>query len=576
MKHFRLLFLFVSRFLILSANSFAHSTQQDTSVVARYAGEYSVTAGELNKYVVDWLYNKRYRNREDIYRNALRDMLVNQFKRMDFFERGLDTNTGLIKSISRIINEELVAEYFKSQYLGKYTSEEAAKNVYGMMDRKIVYRQIELVKDKDITREQLDSLEQKALEIKSEIENGRDFSELVKKYSANNNGVMPPVDWKQALLDPVANIVFKLNKGDIRILNAPTAIKIVEVVDILPVRVKPFESVKHEIKTYLKNIFYTPAYEEFENDMKKTIDESKLSWNNAALEQIVKWSKIQDFYKDKYSQLISEEINKGNNKIILTYDGGKVDYKKLIYLLDNILILKDGENITTEALKDFLTEALRTEIIVKKAEALNLKKNIFNAFTDDIALKNQLVRLYNLAVIESKIPPATEDAIYSFYLEHKNDLYYQLEKRNIFVMVFPTKEEADSAYGKIKSGVPFEKVKGRYLVKTYIKDRNGEIKSFGKDEKPVFGNIAFALNESEVAEPIEFEDYDNKSYAVIKCFKISPEKQLSFEEAKDSVIEDYKNYHREKIKIEIEEYLIKKYKPVINEETLKKLIEGVS
>ncbi|MGK9367807.1 peptidylprolyl isomerase [Melioribacter sp. Ez-97] len=574
MKRFRLLFLIAASLFTLSSYFFAQTPQKEASIVAMYADKYSVTVDDLNKYVVDWLYNKKYRNREDIYRNALHDMLVNQFKRMDFFDRELDKNNELIKSVSRIINEELIVEYFKSLYLDKYTTEETVKNVYGMMDRKIVYKQIELTKNQNITNEQLDSLEQRALEIKSEIEKGRDIDELIIKYSSNNNGIMPPVDWKQALLDPVANVVFKLNKGDLRILNTPSSIKIIEVTDILPVDVPPFDSVRHEIVTYLKNIFYTPAYEEFENDKKKLIDETKLSWDDAALEQLLTWSKMPDFYKGKYSQIISEEINKGNNKIILTYNGGNVDYKKLLSLLDNILILKDSENISVETLKEFLLEALRTEMIVEKAEALNLKKNIFNPFTDDIVLKNHLVRTYNTAVIESKIPSAAEEDLYDFYLKHKNDLYYQLEKRNIFVMVFPTKEEADSAYRKIENGVPFEKVKSRYLVKTYIKDRSGEIKSLRKDEKPVFGKVAFALNESQVAKPVEFEENNKKSYALIKCYKIRPEKQLSFEEAKDKVVEDFKNYHRERIEKEIEEYLMNKYKPVIYEEALRKLIDG--
>jgi parvulin-like peptidyl-prolyl isomerase len=126
---------------------------------------------------------------------------------------------------------------------------------------------------------------------------------------------------------------------------------------------------------------------------------------------------------------------------------------------------------------------------------------------------------------------------------------------------------------KINDGTPFEKVTGNYLVKTYIKERNGEIKSFLNDEKPTFGKVGFEMKESEVSGPIEFEDENNQvKYAVIKCYHIRPEKQLTFDDVKNSITEDFKNYHRKKIEKEIEESLRSKYQPVIYEEVLAKII----
>ena len=138
--------------------------------------------------------------------------------------------------------------------------------------------------------------------------------------------------------------------------------------------------------------------------------------------------------------------------------------------------------------------------------------------------------------------------LHQFFKENENTLYYQLEKRNIFVMVFPNKEDAEKASAKINNGTPFEKVTGSYLVRTYIKERNGEIKSYLSDEKPTFGKIAFKMKESEVSDPIQFEnDNQQTEYAIIKCYQIRPEKQLTFNDVKNSIAEDFKNYHRKKI-----------------------------
>ena len=181
--------------------------------------------------------------------------------------------------------------------------------------------------------------------------------------------------------------------------------------------------------------------------------------------------------------------------------------------------------------------------------------------------------MYNQAEIETKLPEATDEALHRFYKENENTLYYQLEKRNLFVMIFPTKVDAENASAKINTGTPFEKVTGVYLVKTYIKERNGDIKSFNNDEKPTFGKVGFELKESEVTGPVEFKDENNQSkYAVIKCYHIRPEKQLTYDDVKNSITEDFKNYHREKTEKEIEVQLRSKYNPVINEEVLAKVI----
>jgi len=551
----------------------------ESNVVATYDGNNKVTISELNKYVEDWLYFKKFSNRSDSYNNALNDLLVNQFKRMDFFDKGLDKDSSLVQHINRIINEELVTEYFETQYVDKYANEEFAKKIYGIMDKEVIYRSISLNIPENATPKQFDTLKEKALVIKSEIDNGKDFSSIVKEYSQYkisfiNNGYMPPVDWKQSISDPVGDIIFRLNKNDVRVLNSNDAIMIVKIADINKIHVEPFDSIKNKIILELKQGFANTTLDEYEIDKRKLVDVNSLNWNKNALKQIVQWSNNLNFYRSgQYKNTFKNALENGNNKIVLTYNRGTVDYKELLRLLDNILIIGRSNNVDEDYIKKYILEALRTELIVKKANSLDLKKNIFHPFTTNQALKNQIVYLYNQTEVEAKIPGTTDDALHRFFQKNENTLYYQLEKRNLFVMVFPTEMDAEKVSAKIKSEIPFEKVTGNYLVKTYIKERNGEIKSYLSDEKPTFDKVAFEMKESEVSGPIKFEDEnDQLKYAIIKCYHIRPEKQLIFSDVKNSITEDFKNYHRKKIEKEIEGRLKSKYHPVINEEVLVKII----
>lgn len=577
--------LLISILLFQNNKCLAGNFPDNNNIVAKYEydSNHTVTFKELDQYVRDWLYYKKFQERSDIYNNALNDMLTNQLKRIDFFEKGLDKNDKLMQRISRVISEEMISEYFETQYVGKYANEEYAKKVYGLMDKEVIYQLISLNKPENASQKQLDSLKEKALAIKSEIDNGKDFNTLVKEYSQDkiskvNNGNMPPVDWKRSISEPVGNVIFNLNKNDIRILDSDNALLIVKVTAVNEIQVAPFDSIKSDIISELKVGYLDASAEEYDKDRKELIDETSLEWNESALEQIAKWSNIPKFYEAEYKNTFNDAIKHGVNKTILTYNKGKLDYKEYLRLLDNVLIMgKSDTEIKKEDIKKFILEALRADIIVKKAESLNLKKNILNAFTTNPVLKSQLVYLYNQAEVEARIPEATDKALQKFYKENENTLYYQLEKRNLFVMVFPAKEDAEKASAKIKSGTPFEKATGAYLVKTYIKERNGEIKSFLKNEKPIFSKVGFEMKESEVSEPVEFLDENNiTKYAIIKCYNIRPEKQLTFEDVKNTITEDYKNYHRKIIENSIEEKLKNKYHPVINEDVLTKIISAGS
>lgn len=586
-----LILLFTLIFLFMN-NGCGTDKFPDSNVVAKYNTNHSITSNELKQYVKDWLYYLKFQNRSDMYNNALEDMLTNQMKRLDFFEKGLDKNEELIQSISRIINEELVSEYFETQYVGKYANEEYAKKIYGIMDKEVVYQLIELSKPENASQKQLDSLKEKAMAIKSEIDKSKDFSSLVKEYSQNeislmNNGYMPPVNWKQSLLDPAGEIIFRLNKNDVTVLNSDNSFMVVKIVDINKVPVEPFDSVKSKIISDIKNIFSGISLEEYEKEKKELIDENNLKWNETALKQIVQWSVIPDFYENNYKKTIKDAIESGDNKIILTYskgmsnglltedshNNGTLDYKELLRLLDNILIMKNSDNVKEKDIEKYILEALRTDFIVKKADSLDIKKNIFNAFTTNLTLRNQIVRLYNQAEVEAKIPETTDEALHRFFRENEDTLYYQLEKRNLFVMVFPARDDAEKAAAKINSGTPFEKITGSYLVKTYIKEKDGKIKSYLKGEEPIFDKVAFEMKESEVSGPIEFEDESHQiKYVLIKCYHIRPEKQLTFDDVKNSITEDYKAHYRKKIEKDLREKLKSKYHPVINEDALAKLI----
>lgn len=550
----------------------------DENVVAEYLDGKKITYEELNKYVNDWYKNRRFSTNTEKYKDALNTMLKNQLKRVDFFEKHLDTNKVLIQSINRSVNEELVALYFEKQYISKYTTDEFVRNVYNSMDKRVVYQEIILNRTKDATKSELAEIENKILEIKSEIEKGTDFNKLVQKYSEDmqsvqNNGYASPVAWMQSIYDPIGEIIFNLKKNDVHVLSTAADIRIIKVAEINKIELQPYEKMKDKVIDDIKQVYSEKLIEEFNTEKNALVDTKSLRWNEAAIKQLVIWSDIPNFYNNSYEDTLATAISNSDNKIILTYNNGQVDYKKYLKLLNNFLTLNIDRKINGEDIKNFIIDAVTTEALVKKADSLDLRKEVFNAYTENPVIKDRLVYLYNQAEIEQKIPPLTEENLYKFFKDNEESIFYQLEKRTIYAMLFDNQVEAKNVYEKINSGVEFEKVTGRYFVKSYIKERDGKLKTYLGIEQPIFAQKGFNMKLDEVSAPINFIDENEQTkYAVLKCKNIRAEKQLTYDEAKNIINEKFKNYYRVKIENEIEKKLTEKYHPKYYYDVLSKMI----
>ncbi len=568
--------------LAMTTNIFTNcgkQTELAQKTIAVIDDHYKISFADLHKYVYDEYFYRRYRDKSEAYQQALDEMVLDQLKCIDFFKRGLNNDPQLMQQLQRYINEELIVKYFESEYLGKYTSEEFARKTYDQMGKEVYYQQIILNKPENASDAQSDALKNQAVEIKTKAEQGVDFNELIKQYATNNapDVSVLTIDWKKSMVSPHNRVIFSLNKGDVRILDEYNAYYVVKITDVRPIKLKPFNKVKDELISQLQEGYYYTSLDEYDRDKEALINEDSIVWNEKALDQMVKWSRAPNFYKAIYRDTLQNAISNGRNLTILTYPEGQVDLKEYLRLLNEILILGDSREITKEKLKEFIIEALRSDQIVRKARDLGLEKEVFNPYTNNPALKYKIVELYDKAVIESQIPEPTEAALWEFYQANRDSLYYQLEKINLYAMIYSDKSEADQMWAKIQAGTPFNEASNRWFVKTFIKDRDGQIKSYLSKEPPYLGEAAFKLNEGEVDGVIEYTDPEKgRQYAVIKCEKRIPEKQLTYDEVRKSIADDFIKYHRKQISQEVTKYLYDNYEVNINEKLLAKAIKSLS
>jgi parvulin-like peptidyl-prolyl isomerase len=545
----------------------------DRDVIAEIENIYQITFPEVREYTVNNYLDQIHPDQIKAHKMALNQMIVNQLKLLDFFEKKLHENDQIMQSIRRIVNEEITIRYFETEILGKYVNEKTIADEYDQMKREVVYKQIVLQKPDVSDTEVLENLRRMVEKIASDIEGGEDFGTLALRYShdaesANKNGYMPPLIWNR-LRNPIQQLIFQLNAGDIRSFETRNAFYIVQVDRINPISVEPFEDIKDEITKTMRQRYFQQSLDEFEFEKSSSIDEQSLEWNNAGLAQIVEWSNQQNFYELHYADTLRRAIDEGRNFTIVSYRNGSLDLKEFHRLLDDISIPGGGGNLEVDHIKDFILEALRTDVIVKRAYKLDLEKDILHPYTTNAVLRNRIVRLYNEHIIDASIPEPTDASLRRFYEEQQDSLFYQLAVVNTFVLLYSDPDKANEQWQRIEEGSAFEDLASGWLVKSFVRDRNGNIDSHFSTEEPFLGEAAFELEIDEVRGPIEYYDPEKgMQYAIIKCAAHRPEKQLSYEEVEHRIEQEFRKYHRQKYEKLVREQLWNKYNVSINYDAL--------
>lgn len=545
----------------------------DNKIVARLDKDFLVTLKDLRQYIVDWKYDHRFRDKSDIYRNALKELIVNRLRVFDLFDRGLNENQDLMGKIRRIINYELMNAFFDKSFVEKYANEKTAVEAYKEMDKEIICSDITLPIPTHPTKENLDSLKAIALKIETGLGKNYDIDSLIKSCSLKSFKLNAErkVTWSESMIDPVVNVIFRLQKGFTRVIESVDGVHIVKVVDIKKIKLEPFDKMKDKIVSQLQKGYYEAYNNAYDNFRRGLIDNSSIKWNQSGLDQIVKWSSEDArFYAGAYKDTIQNAISNGNNFEILSYNNGKVDLKEYLRLLEEVVILNPNILLTPASVKDFILDAVYDNNVIMAAKKLGLEKKLINPYTQNPIIADRLLYVFNQAVIEGSIPKATPEALDRFYEDHKDPIFYQLKKVYIYARIYSDSAKAAADINEIRKGTPFEKVSNAWLVKMFIRERDGSLKAYRTSGGDYLAKAAFNLSLNESAGPVKYDDStEGKQFAVIKCFQIQPEKQLTYDDVKGNKIEEeFKNYYRQKITDEVDAGLKKKYKVEIFENVL--------
>lgn len=551
---------------------------READIVASVKGIGDISFNELQNHYRDYQFDLKYRdNPKQGYQEALQSLVLFKRKVADFKKEEMYENKKLMNPIQRYVNEEIRRLYFEEEYLGKYINEASITSYYQLMNKEITYQQLVLNKFHNQNSNSETNVKSRIDQILSEIKSGTDFDILVSRYSEditnNNNGLMPPINWRNGWLNSTNRAISSMNIGDIEVLESESMYYIIKISDIKIIDIPQLNDIRPTIIKNLREQYLDRALQEFAFMEDNIVDTKDFKWNEEAVKEITNWSKDDSFFLGRYKDTINEAINLSNNKTIISNNLEEIKYDDLLYFLNDILIPGIEKDISENDLKNYIVEAIRTDLIIKKAKDLGYDEKILTGNATD-ALEFQYQKIYTIENVDNKIPTANDTFLKEFYNEHKDSLLYQYALTSIYVKLFYEKSEALKMIENINAGESFEQAANRtYKVKSFIKNKEGKISSYYSKEEPILGNIAFEMEPNEIIGPINTYELGIQKFAVIKSSRKIEEKVPTFNEI-ENLEKLFEAYYREQLNQRVKDVLASKYPVITFDDIISKNIKN--
>ena len=555
-----------------------NSNGNKQSVVARVGENTGITFSELEKqYLKMFVFTKKQETKEADFKCALNELINNRLKVLEALALKMDQDSVVVKNLQYYLNYELYRRYLHDKVYSKFINETAVNEYYDNISKELVYRQIVISKTKkDQTREEALA---KIKTVFDKLKQGADFGEMAKKYSddvesADNGGLKKPLKWSEAS-DRLSKALFVMESGKTsNVIETVDNFIIFKIEQVNRIKAPPLEEIKANIEEKLVLQNASVLKHGIQQEINACIDSNVIKWNEKSLNRIIEWSWDINFYDDSYLKNINNIVASGTNFEILSYRDEKY------YLSDFVDFFKEFSfNLPPivqkiENMKSFLTGAMKNRNIVNNAISLGYDKDVLTSENVRKPLEEELIKQYEKKIIGAQVPSITKTNLKNFHAEHLDSLYYQLASSTINALIVSDEDKAQKLWARIENGESFAGLGGIKRLQSYERDRNGDIHPVIGKGYEIIGKQALQLKRKEIVGPIEFTDSKNDTlYAIIQCTSIIPEKQLSYAEVKNRIVNDFKAYHFEMIEKKLMEQLSSKYDVKIYKNVLNRKIK---
>lgn len=197
------------------------------------------------------------------------------------------------------------------------------------------------------------------------------------------------------------------------------------------------------------------------------------------------------------------------------------------------LSLAYGDNIPAQARKDYLNRWIENQLFYEEAKRRGLEKNPEVKERIEQAGKDVMVISLLQGQITKQIQ-VSEDEARKFYEQNQALFKRDQDEVRASHILFPTREQAGSAYARLKKGEDFKKLAQELSLDSQTKNSGGDIGYFSlSNMHPLIAGAAFNLKVGAFSSPFQTEI----GYHILKVTDRKPKGSIrEFEEVKDKLI----------------------------------------
>jgi parvulin-like peptidyl-prolyl isomerase len=505
-------------------------------------------------------------------KNVLNNMIKRKLRLMEAYATGLDDEEEVENMIASYRKRIIANKYYEQIIVGRLVSQQALNDyLYRQgVEMKATHILIGFTGTNVAVNRSREEAKILAEQIIQESKSGKDFTELVLKYSddpgaKNTKGSTQYFKWGESL-GPYQDAAWNLKTGEI---SSPVETKygyyIIRLDDRREIPGFKADTSKENILRARRALFQAKG------------DSGTIVANQQLLELKKKYrAEIDSVAIKNLASLLTEKIksetvtkdsfNPQQKKIVLSrWKGGSITWKYILDLYSDRLTRVIGPFRQANLLQQEIENSTNLEIVVKDAEEYGLADEEEMEKQISAFLEDRLIQLIERREVDDKAT-VTDDEVLKYYEANPNK-FMKSEEMETWQIYVKNEKLAKTIAAKARAGSDFTA-----LVKKYSEDKTSVNKGgyLGFRSVSALGSAgpeAFKLGPNKIGGPVQ----SRGGWIVFKTGKKTEKVTRPFTEVENQARNMLRTERIKETRVLWEQNLEKKFKPIIKEEILKQV-----
>ncbi len=472
---------------------------------------------------------------KEMKQSVLDNMIEQQLILFEAYRLGYDHNEKVLEYI--VSREKVLAgeALRKREVDDKVISEEVIGKYYRWLDRKVNLLRMKFVFTSDDENKKV--AENKAQKVHEELQTGADFKKLAAEYSehatakkdSGNMKIVGCFDVYKELFEKA----YQLSEGE---FSQPFMVKnsfyIIKVEKVYPETRGTLEEEKTKLIDRLKEYYKEQLTQQFYRFKNNIMDEYEQTLN---LENVAYFCKKAGTMKTRKDSV--QLFNDREKKLVL----GRTSFEETTIGKFLPLVFEYyWESLNQERLvKMLLSERMFRRTVNHKG--MQLKLNELPEVREELEqwkiyyLKKFMIQMEVMDKVD-----ISDMVLIPIYQEEKSRLKFK-EQRLVREIFCKTKEDIEKVYHLAVQGHDFQNLEIKYQENRETRN-HGIIGPFTKGPNGKLGENAFNMKVNEISQPFKYRG----GYSIIRLLSIEPERQKTYDEAKEEIKANYINENKKK------------------------------